>query len=131
MSIAREIKKIVCTQCYTVLDVGDNFCRQCGAVTESGPTEILGTRGTVRSGAGPSQGGLRPGWSESPAVVLVSLFALLGPLALPMLWRSRRFSRAWKVTLTVVLVVVTVLLCWLVWYLAMEVLRPLRDLQAF
>ena len=134
MSTAREIKKIVCGHCYTVLDVGDNFCRQCGTVTGNGPTgngatETLGTRGLVGSSTGASQGGLRPGWSESPAVVLISLFVLLGPLALPMLWRSRRFSMAWKITLTVILVVLTVAMLWMIWYLAMEVLRPLREFQ--
>ncbi|HYW80142.1 MAG TPA: hypothetical protein VE890_11225 [Thermoguttaceae bacterium] len=134
MSTAHEIKKIVCHRCYTVLDVGDNFCRQCGAVTGTGPMEIPGVRGSGGSAEGPfhsesAQGGLRPGWSESPAIVLVSLFVLLGPLALPMLWRSRRFSAAWKIALTVVVVVLTVVMCWLVWYLTMELLRPLREFQ--
>ena len=129
MSTAREIKKIVCVQCYTVLDVGDNFCRQCGMVTGNGPTEILGKRDRVGQQTGPSQGGLQPGWSESPAVVLMSLFVLLGPLALPMLWRSGRFSPAWKITLTVAVAVLTVLMCWVVWYLVMEILRPLQEFQ--
>ena len=129
MSTAREIKKIVCGHCYTVLDVGDNFCRQCGKVTKNGPAGNLGTRGGVGDTAGPSQGGLRSGWSESPAIVLTSLFFLLGPIALPMLWRSRRFSIVWKVTLTVIVVVATVVMCWLIWYLSMELLRPLREFR--
>ena len=49
---------------------------------------------------------------ESPVVVLVALFAVLGPLGLPMLWRSRCFTRAWKIGLTVVVLLVTVALGW-------------------
>jgi len=40
-------------------------------------------------------------WYYRPVWVLVLLFLVLGPLALPFLWRSPRFSRPLKVVLTV------------------------------
>jgi hypothetical protein len=40
-------------------------------------------------------------WYYRPVWVLVLLFLVLGPLALPFLWRSPRFSRPVKVVLTV------------------------------
>ena len=36
---------------------------------------------------------------DSRLFVCLMLFAVLGPFALPLLWRSRAFSRRWKVAL--------------------------------
>jgi hypothetical protein len=49
-------------------------------------------------------------WYYRPWGVLVLLFLVLGPLGLPLLWRSPSFSRAGKIVLTVVMVVYTALL---------------------
>ena len=55
--------------------------------------------------------------------LLVMLFVGMGPLALPMLWRSPHFSRPWKVVLTVLVTVifalaVVVLFYVMRWFLA-------------
>jgi hypothetical protein len=42
--------------------------------------------------------------------VLVLLFVVLGPLGLPLLWRSPSFTRGWKIVLTIAMVVYTGLL---------------------
>ena len=49
-------------------------------------------------------------WYYRPFWVLVLLFFVLGPLGLPFLWRSPRFTRVLKVTLTIAVVVYTGLL---------------------
>lgn len=49
-------------------------------------------------------------WYHRPWAVLVLLFVVLGPLGLPLLWRSPSFTRAWKIALTVVMVIYTALL---------------------
>ena len=121
----RDIEKIICHQCYTMLDVGDNFCRQCGAATGNVPTR---DRPAPPSAAYRSE--TKPGWSESPWAVLSALFLFVGPLALPMLWRSRRFSTAWKIVLTVVVVALTVLVIWLIWYVVAKALQPLSEFRA-
>ena len=46
-------------------------------------------------------------WYYRPVWVLVLLFLVLGPLALPYLWRSPSFSRRLKVVLTVLVVAYT------------------------
>jgi hypothetical protein len=43
-------------------------------------------------------------WYYRPVWVPLLLFVVLGPFGLPYLWKSPRFSRAMKVTLTVLLV---------------------------
>ncbi len=108
MTAAEQIEKIVCPQCCAVLDASDNFCRHCG-------------RPTGESTAGKST------WVESRAIVLVMLFVVLGPLALPLLWRSREFSLPWKIVLTVVMVALTALILYLMWYIIYKSLEPLRD----
>ena len=58
-----------------------------------------------------------PAW-----VVLLMLFALMGPLALPMLWKSPHFARPMKVILTVLvsliaigaIVVLSIVLSWFI-----------------
>ena len=46
-------------------------------------------------------------WYYRPVWVLVLLFLVLGPLALPYLWRTPRFSRRLKVVLTVLVLAYT------------------------
>jgi len=43
-------------------------------------------------------------WYYRPVWVLVLLFLVLGPLALPYLWRSPSFSRRLKIVLTVLVI---------------------------
>ena len=54
------------------------------------------------------------------------LFVALGPLALPMLWRSRKFSLAWKVILTALVAVTLVLIVVLLWYVFNQMVLPLE-----
>ena len=49
-------------------------------------------------------------WFHSVWWVLFSLFFLIGPFALPLLWKSPRFSRGMKVVLTLASVAYTALL---------------------
>jgi hypothetical protein len=49
-------------------------------------------------------------WYYRPWAVVVLLFLVLGPLGLPLLWRSPSFSRSSKVVLTVAMLVYTALL---------------------
>jgi len=49
-------------------------------------------------------------WFYNVWAVLLALFVVLGPLGLPLLWRSPRFSRGAKVLLTALTAVYTLLL---------------------
>ncbi len=57
------------------------------------------------------------------------LFLVLGPLAIPMLWRSRRFSVVWKSVLTALVLVLTVVLLWQIWATMKLILSPLDQLE--
>jgi|SRR5271157_5414570 len=104
-----KVSQTVCRRCFKTLDPGDNFCRHCGWMTEVGAAMVkIGRLPAPSSAADPE----KPlGWTESRVFVLLAL-SLFGPLAIRMLWRSRRFTRAWKIGLTLAVVAVTVFACW-------------------
>ena len=118
---AEDVQKIVCRRCFTVLDVSDDFCRRCGAATAGDATTVAASVGVAATRK--SKG------TDNPWGVLLMLFVVLGPLALPMLWRSRGFSPLWKTLLTLVMVGVTALLLFLMWFVIAKALVPLQQLK--
>jgi hypothetical protein len=104
-----KIPRLECRQCLETLGHDDNFCRHCGAMTEVG--EALVKIGRLAPPASAAVSEKPPGVMEHPVAVLLAL-SVFGPLALRMLWRSRRFPRNWKIGLTVAVLVVTVYACW-------------------
>ena len=103
---------IICRRCRAVLEATDNYCHSCGA-----PTANLAAQ--------------KPRWSESPWVILPLLFLILGPLALPLLWRSRQFTASWKSILTVLVTGITVFVCFECWQAVQQTLAELQKLQRF
>jgi len=67
-----------CAGCDEAMDLTDRFCRHCGLA--KGKASPLHHR---------------------PWVVIGMLFFVIGPLALPMLWKSESFSRNQKVVISV------------------------------
>ena len=67
--------------------------------------------------------------ADSRVAVVVLLFAVLGPFALPWLWRSRKFSRPWKVALTILVLILTVVIAWDLWREVNRLRESLRELQ--
>jgi hypothetical protein len=103
----------ICRRCAAPLDADDNYCRRCGAPTPFG----------VRAGILPAA--KQPGIWESPWLILPLLFLVLGPLAFPLLWRSRRFTLLWKCVLTVLVTAMTVFFAWYTWVAIEQTLAPL------
>jgi hypothetical protein len=131
--IALETTKIVCRQCFALLDEGDNFCRRCGASATAAPESdrphpAPGSLGPVLAQLVGGPSARRGQWTHHPWFVLTLLLSV-GPLGLPVLWRSREFSRTWKAALSVLVVALTALLVWQVWYFMFKALEPLRELQ--
>ena len=133
------IQKTVCHACCAVLDATDRYCRHCGAPTgkpphSSGnryaavPAAVTGATPVMATlAAGPALRPAKP--SESPWIVLPMLFLVLGPVGLPMLWRSREFSLFWKCILTAVMVAVTALLLWGIWWVTHQTMMSLQELD--
>ena len=63
-------------------------------------------------------------------LAIVGLLAVVGPLGLPALWLSKRFSRITKIVTTIVFLLVTVVLPLATAYYWLEIaLRPLADVM--
>lgn len=77
-----------CWDCGTAIDAQDNYCRRCGA----GQGRFLAWH-------------LKPFW-----IAVLALFAL-GPLALPLVWRTPRWGRNAKIAAAALILVYT---AWLV-----------------
>jgi hypothetical protein len=68
-------------------------------------------------------------WYLRPLAVIVSLFFVLGPFGLPLLYRSPKFSRKMKILLTVAVVVYTFYLIFVTLEIARELYRRIEEFQ--
>ena len=66
-------------------------------------------------------------WYHGVWAVLLSLFFVLGPFGLPILWKSPRFSRGWKWFFTALTLLYTALLLWFTGSAVRESLKLLRQ----
>jgi len=127
MAGSPEIEKAVCRQCFAVLDSTDRYCRHCGAPrpnARGGAAAVV----PVQTEPQPPPKPRKP--TDNPWIVLSMLFLALGPLALPLLWRSRGFNIFWKIVLTILVVVIIAIIIALMWYVIHTALAPLRDFDA-
>jgi hypothetical protein len=123
------VPKIVCQRCRAALDAEDNYCRRCGTPTAN-LAGASGGAGAAFFGAGPANSSRqRSAWWDHPWFVVAMLFLVIGPLALPMLWRSHRFTQGWKIVLTVLVTILTVWLCSRVWIAMQQTVATLDELQ--
>lgn len=140
-----------CGQCGNELLAQDNFCRHCGsqahdsettvlatiAKVESKPSQLISTdQGTLSSSAGTLAN--RNQQLSSPADTVQKVLnnrlyvgiviALIGPLGLPALWFSPRFSNRTKIILTSIFVVLTTVVpLAIAWYFLDYSMRPLLE----
>lgn len=121
---AANVRKIRCRRCHKLIDVGDRYCRYCGTPTDASLDSPVAATAVTSS---PSPGPMRV--SDNPWVMLVLLFLILGPLALPMLWRGRAFSTTGKGILTAILLGIVVALVLTAWYVLTQLLDPDAQLR--
>ena len=76
-----------CWGCQRPVDFVDRFCRYCGR-----------SRDKTAS------------WIHNPWIILALLFLVMGPLALPLLWKSNGFSMKQKVAVSAANILYTLLL---------------------
>ena len=125
-----------CRQCGRRLTPTDNFCGECGTgcrdlIKIVDPMSRTAVSHVVTQP--PSVVSTDDGMQPFDAVVnnrlaVIGIIALLGPLGLPALWFSPRFSRPTKIITTVTYVLLTTVLpIAIAWYWMDYSLRPLVD----
>ncbi len=116
-----ESRPIVCRNCGLKIAAPDRFCRYCGRPVAAAAAVI-----SAEAIPAPSDRvGQRYSWYENVWFVLAMLFLVLGPLALPLLWRSRQFSLLWKLVLTLLIGLLTAAMAIYVYQRLNAALAPL------
>jgi hypothetical protein len=81
----------------------------------------------------PSKAGLsavdRVKWYLRPVSVILSLFFVLGPFGLPLLYKSPRFSRTSKIILTIAVVIYTSYLIFILLEIARELYKRIEEFK--
>ncbi len=134
MTTTLEIENIVCPACFAVLDAGDRFCRHCGAATSGDQPAVQPADALSRPchcqvqmlGDSPAA---RPRWTDNPWVVLPVVFLVLGPIGIPMLWRSRRIAPRWKILVTIAVLGLTAFIAVMIHHSLSASLAPLQQLH--
>jgi hypothetical protein len=68
-------------------------------------------------------------WYHRPvAIVLLAVF-VLGPLAIPLVWRTPAWGPRGRWIATVLLLAYTVLLCWQVWVAVQFAVEQMQELE--
>jgi O-antigen/teichoic acid export membrane protein len=68
-------------------------------------------------------------WYLKPVSVILSLFFILGPLGLPLLYRSPYFSKRTKVILTIAVIIYTIYLIFVSLELGIQLYKRFEELQ--
>jgi hypothetical protein len=119
------MEKTVCNRCRAEISTADNFCRQCGRQLKTPDGEEFAEVQVV-----PEAAPERPKYADNPGLVLLMLFLVLGPFALPMLWKGRAFSHRWKWILTFLTILYVLALFWLTWFLIVKlIVEPFVQLR--
>ena len=87
------------------------------------PLEFCMARGKM-----PEQGG-KIKWYLRPISVVLLLFFVLGPLGLPLLYKSPKFSKTLKIILSVLVIVYTFYLIFASLEIGRELYRRMEELQ--
>jgi len=106
------------------VELTDRFCRHCGRSTAHEDDEDVAPLSIEPVWPEPRPAHVR--WSDRRWFVLLMLFFVLGPLALPMLWSSRSFTPASKTVLTALSLATTVLVLFVGTLPIEHLLEPLR-----
>jgi len=95
-----------CPKCKEKLVPGAKFCHQCGAELSPELVEKVAN------------------WYHDPVFVLLMIFLVLAVFGLPLLWKSPQFKHWQKVAVSVVTVLYTGAIVWLLWYLVFALFLP-------
>jgi hypothetical protein len=68
-------------------------------------------------------------WYLRPVIVVLSLFFVLGPFGLPLLYKSPKFSRTLKTILTVAVIIYTSYLIFVSLEIARELYKRMQELK--
>ena len=103
-----------CPMCEVPIGTVAKFCANCGMSLRTGISQAAG----------------KPRWYHNVWFVLFLLFFVLGPFALPLVWKNPKFPKTVKITLTVVMAILCFVIVQLVIHLYSVVSYHLEQFDA-
>ena len=95
-----------CQKCKQKLVPGAKFCHQCGVELSPELAEKVAH------------------WYHDPVFVLLMIFLVLAVFGLPLLWKSPQFKNWQKVVISVITVIYTGAILWLLLYVVFAIFLP-------
>jgi uncharacterized membrane protein YvbJ len=97
-----------CPFCGRDIQASDGVCSSCGkSIGIIGNSEIK--------------------WYHTKKAVIIGLL-IMGPLALPLVWINPRFNLVTKITITIVVLAATVLICYLIYVLLVYIIEQYQQM---
>lgn len=113
--MAVPARTVNCPMCEALIEAAAKFCSNCGM--------------PLGKGTAPSAN-VKPKWYHNIWFTLFLLFFVLGPLALPMVWKNPRFSQPVKIMLTVLMMALCIVFIRILTHLYSAVSYQLEQLDA-
>ena len=85
--------------------------------------------GTASDSGGLSGTASIPRLYQTPFIIIALCCA--GPLALPLVWKRPNTSLEWKITVSVAVLLLTALLCWILYLAILLLIQMIREYQQF
>lgn len=105
-AIAPVLSTIPCRKCGTTIGVDAQFCSQCGYRQDQGSA-----------------------WYYHPVWILLLAFLVLGPFALPLVWRSSKMNPVMKIVMALVILAYSYYICYATYRLTAFAFKDVGELN--
>ncbi len=103
-------------------------CRFCGEFLDKSAPAVLLRKSEV-AGAGTS-GKPKTKWYFATTFVVIAILCV-GPLALPLVWFNPRYKAVIKLAVTIAVIVLTILLCYLTVSVCVRLMEQIKELGIY
>jgi hypothetical protein len=103
-------------------------CRFCGEFLDKSAPAVLFRKSEV-AGAGTS-GEPKTKWYFATTFVVIAILCI-GPLALPLVWFNPRYKAVTKLAVTIAVIVLTILLCYLAVIVYVRLVEQMKELGIY
>ena len=103
-------------------------CRYCGEFLDDAAREMLRPNPNTYPNSNPNPNpNAKQKWYYTNSAIIIGLITI-GPLALPLVWKNPKYNPTTKIVITVSVIVVTAVLCYLMGLMIQNFINSILDL---